>query len=334
MSSAAYNYLGQSAIYSELITPLDIDSFFNPVTNNHTGFAHDGFYYAAGVVNTSQVSSWFTETPSGTRGLSAAFPAQALVLVNRASLVILDATNPALNLWMLFYLEDTFGFPNNFLNGTNSVTPSDITWANGVLTITSPADAGATVQAPNMLTIDFTRDQIYIDSPVTTPPYGTGIANPVTVPSGQSVAWASPGKVSVVTTPTNQPGPVAFASLNSGVMSDNFAGPSTTPASITWSQFMLPNLPLGSVIDAIYPVVDLWVNGAGAVQLTVPFTGFNPGSPTSGQYANASIGTTASAASSYSATFTIAESTGLGPIPPQSLLINFIGLAVYYTPAT
>lgn len=159
-----YAYRTQPVLASELCFERDADSFFNPVGLRHTGFASDGVLYSAGVAQPGTVASWFSEPQGDTRGPLATFPAQALVIVARASLVILDATTDALTLWMLFYFGDTLALANNAQSATAGYLPSAVSWSNGLLSITMQPDAGSTPQAPVVLTIDFVEDSVYSDT--------------------------------------------------------------------------------------------------------------------------------------------------------------------------
>lgn len=57
-----YDYIDQEIQSTALIRPLDSDSFYNPVTQAHTGFAADGTRYSAGVQDFGPVyASWYLE---------------------------------------------------------------------------------------------------------------------------------------------------------------------------------------------------------------------------------------------------------------------------------
>lgn len=164
---AIYDYLNQPVMTSLLCFQRDADSFFSPVALAHTGFAADGYHYTAGAKNQTQQASWFTESLNATRGPLPEFPTQALVIVNRASLAILDATTDVLELWMLFYLADQFAFCDNALDNLNGYLATAVTWANGLLSITLSPDAGSASQAVVVVTVDLVQDAVYADTPVT-----------------------------------------------------------------------------------------------------------------------------------------------------------------------
>ena len=168
----AYDYLNQDIQASALILMRDDDSFYNP-TLGHYGFAADGTRYTAGVqdsVSGPVYASWYTELPSAYRGSKATFPNAGLILLSKASLVILDETTRALNLWMQFLLADTLALTNNFENGTLSFTPRSLTYADGVISVIYEPDEGATDITPGagaashmVVTLDFTQDKAYLD---------------------------------------------------------------------------------------------------------------------------------------------------------------------------
>src|SRR5271167_3049510 len=104
----AYDFIDQDIVASANIQPHDDDSFYNPVRNQHTGYAFDGSYYRVGVLQPGNPkASWFSE-PFGTyRGSTAAFPTYGLILLSPAAMSILDQSTPVLlagqlPLWMLF----------------------------------------------------------------------------------------------------------------------------------------------------------------------------------------------------------------------------------------
>lgn len=161
----AYDYLNQPVITSQLCFQRDAESFFHPVELGHTGYAFDGYSYSSGTKGTT-TASWFSEPQGATRGPLQEFPAQALVLVSRASITILDATTEALNLWMLFYFADQNAYANNSQTAVAGYVASSVTWANGLLSIVMTPDAGSTPQAAVVLTIDFVQDTVYLDTSI------------------------------------------------------------------------------------------------------------------------------------------------------------------------
>lgn len=163
--SSNYSPLQQPVLTSLSISLKDDDSFFNPGLLGHTGFAYDGFMYAEGTQNPTQRASWFTETPSATRGSMATFPTQAVVLISGGSLTILDASSATLTPWMIFIYCDTYAFPNNFPGTLVSFSAVSATFAAGRLTIVLNADPGAIGMTVAVLTLDFAADSAYIDYP-------------------------------------------------------------------------------------------------------------------------------------------------------------------------
>lgn len=160
-----YDFLNQPIITSALCFQRDADSFFNPTGLGHTGFAFDGNSYTSGVLGEGQ-ASWFTESQSGTRGPSSAFPTQILVLVGRASLTLLDATTDNLNLWMLFYFADQNAFGDNTQGTVSGFIAANVTWTNGLLTVALSPDPGSPVMAAVSFTFDFVQDAVYFDTTV------------------------------------------------------------------------------------------------------------------------------------------------------------------------
>lgn len=160
--AATYQYLQQSVAASLIIGQKDSDSFFHPVTLNHTGFAYDGFAYVAGVQNPASQASWFLELSSPTRG-AAVFPSEVLVVLSQASLSMLDTTDETVVLWMLFYYMDLGCYANNFSATVASFSPQSLTWGNGRLSVVSAYDPGSPFSLVAVLTIDFVADQAYVD---------------------------------------------------------------------------------------------------------------------------------------------------------------------------
>jgi len=173
MSTTPYNFLGQSILASCLIQIRDDDSFFNPVALQHTGFAYDGNYYAAGVpgfVGSPPVSqaSWFLEGVSTFRGATGPFPTAGLVLLSPAALSIFEDSSVPLTLWMGFLLGDGLALSDNYTYGATTVgyTPSAVQYANGIVTVTMTPDPGSSNQSILAVNIDFIQDTAYLDSSV------------------------------------------------------------------------------------------------------------------------------------------------------------------------
>lgn len=162
--STVYTPLQQPVLASLTITVMDDDAFFNPTGLQFSGFAYDGFLYSNGVrVSPAQTASWYAEGPGAARGALATFPTVAVAVVSGGSLTILDATSGSLVPWMVFYYGDTFAFPNNFQGVVESFSPASASWGAGMLTVSMTADPGSPVFPVAALTIDFSRDQVYID---------------------------------------------------------------------------------------------------------------------------------------------------------------------------
>src|SRR5208283_4720672 len=116
----AYDFIDQNIVSSCLIQSYTDDSFYNPVVNQHTGFASDGNYYSVGVLDpTHPKASWFTEFGTNPfRGNQAQFPAYGIALLSPVSLVILNQGKAVENavdlpLWMQFVLGDNNALANN-----------------------------------------------------------------------------------------------------------------------------------------------------------------------------------------------------------------------------
>jgi hypothetical protein len=164
----AYDYLDQDIQATAIARVRDDDSFFNP-SLGHNGFAADGTRYTVGIQDGGPIfATWYSEAPGPFRGSTPAFPNQALILLSKAALTILDETTRSLNLWMQFLVADVYALTNNFDNSTNGWTPKDLTWADGVISVTYVPDKGSSgITSPMVVNIDFTRDAVYLD--VSTP---------------------------------------------------------------------------------------------------------------------------------------------------------------------
>jgi hypothetical protein len=170
----AYNFIDQNIVSSCLIQAYTDDSFYNPVLNQHTGYAFDGNYYSLGVLDVAHVkASWFTEFGTNPfRGEQAQFPSFGVALLSPVSLVILDQTKSVaraedLPLWMQFILGDNNALGNNFDQSVQGFLPSGVLYADGILSVIYTPDAGnqqylnptsvatitATTIASNVLTV-------------------------------------------------------------------------------------------------------------------------------------------------------------------------------------
>jgi hypothetical protein len=159
----AYSYLNQSIISTLVISPNPADSFFYPL-GNHTGFAADGQKYLDGEPTGDSPASWYSEAFGTYRGSSQTFPAACLVLLSEVSLVILDETTPALNLWMQALVSDGLALGGNNSGLLAGYTPSGLTYANGKLSVIYTPEAGSAIQTSLVITLDFSTDQIYSTS--------------------------------------------------------------------------------------------------------------------------------------------------------------------------
>jgi hypothetical protein len=169
MAIIPYDFIDQDIVSTELINPLDMDSFYNPTTQGHTGFAADGIHYTAGVQDPGPIfASWYTEYDPNTfnpyRGNQAAFPAAGLILLSKVSLTILNETENTIPLWMQFLLNDEFMLANNFNQGLDGWTPNGLSYADGIVSVLYTPDAGnVTIVSPMIVSIDFGQDLAYLD---------------------------------------------------------------------------------------------------------------------------------------------------------------------------
>jgi len=151
----AYDFINQNIVASCLIQPHDDDSFYNPIRNQHTGYAYNGIHYTLGVQDTNStfagklMASWWSEVQTGNpyRGDQQNFPTYGLVLLSPVSLVILDQSIPvsvatSLPLWMQFLLGDTNAFANNFDGSIQGFLPASLCYADGIISVTYTPDSG------------------------------------------------------------------------------------------------------------------------------------------------------------------------------------------------
>jgi hypothetical protein len=203
-----YDYLDQNIVATCLIQAYNNDSFYNPTTNNHSGFAADGTYYLNGVQQLGAGSppgpiyaSWYTELasplipatgPQPPRDDQAAFPTYGIILLSPVAMTILDESTPVpqaneLKMWMQFALADGYMMTDNYVSALNppllaiqGFTPSGLSYADGIISITytpdsgnqPPALAGSPVPLPQpgdstlshmVVSIDFSQDAAYLD---------------------------------------------------------------------------------------------------------------------------------------------------------------------------
>ena len=145
----AYDFIDQNIVSSCLVQSYTDDSFYNPVVNQHTGFAFDGSYYLQGVLESTHAkASWFTEFGTNPfRGSTAAFPSYGVILLSPVSLVILDQSKAvqmasSLPLWMQFILGDNNGLANNFDSSVQGFLPARVVYADGIVSVTYTPDSG------------------------------------------------------------------------------------------------------------------------------------------------------------------------------------------------
>jgi hypothetical protein len=170
---AAYDYIDQSIVATCLIAPKDIDSFYNPTTQGHTGFAWDGQKYLNGVLVSGPVfASWYTEGTSAYRGELLTFPQSGLVLLSKVACTILDSSTLDLSLWMQFLMENTYALADDFNAALNGWRPSGLAYADGILSIIYAPDTGNQLGAYNstnnigsnlIVSMDFAQDRVYLD---------------------------------------------------------------------------------------------------------------------------------------------------------------------------
>jgi len=200
MPPANYDYLDQNIVATCLIQAYNNDSFYNPTTNNHSGFAADGTFYLNGVQQLGAGSppgpiyaSWYTEQlASLDRDDQAAFPAYGVILLSPVAMTILDESTPVpqaneLKMWMEFWLADGYMMTDNYVSFLNppllavqGFTPSALSYADGIISITYTPDSGNqppklvgtpdsvpvpgdSAQSHMVVSIDFSQDAAYVD---------------------------------------------------------------------------------------------------------------------------------------------------------------------------
>jgi hypothetical protein len=174
----------------------------------------------------------------------------------------------------------------------------------------------------------------------------SGLSAPVTIPTGQQVAWALPTTASTPFPSFTACGytGTAVVSLDSGFLALTGSFP-TCPnvVSCQWGGYSLPTLPPGSVIEAVYAVVHV-ASGvqqntaqifSAAVNGTNIFSNYLSGSSQySGQFvAGGSLGSGTAIIEEITTAFELTQSLMGGPYPDQ-VVIDAVALAVYYTPGT
>ncbi len=158
-----YDFLHQPVLATHLVSALPNDGFLFPESNNFSGYAFDGYSYSNGVKGVSQ-ASWATET-LGTdyRGSVIAFPAQALLILTRACLAVVDGSTASLTPWMVFLLGDELALPNNYTNGSSTLgyTPAKVSYTmGGLISIDYQADLGSTNDSALIVDINLAADTV------------------------------------------------------------------------------------------------------------------------------------------------------------------------------
>ena len=175
-----------------------------------------------------------------------------------------------------------------------------------------------------------------------------GVTPPVTVPEGQYVAWVYPttcfanpgyGFEGLEGTPTalmsaagEANGPNSWGSLGAV-----FSGPFTTPATLEFAGFEPPALPVGAVVQQVYPVFTMsGYNSSGGLAAIntpageLPLPGIDATGFTPVQAVGSTLGQTMDVVPGASMNFSIGATAGDVQID-ATLSINFVALAVYYT---
>src|SRR5271167_3672064 len=236
----AYNFIDQNIVSSCLIQSHTDDSFYNPVVNQHTGFAFDGGYYSMGVLDTSHTkASWFTEFGSNPfRGEQAPFPTFGVALLSPVSLVILDQTKAVahaedLPLWMQFILGDNNALANNFDGAVQGFLPTTVIYTDGIISVTYTPDSG---------------NQPYFIS--------TGILTATAITSNVLTVTTSSGTFLVGQKVTfNQ---TAEAFLNGAIVTVLTSVGSQFTASFTNADYSNPTEPAGATAVVVGPLVPVY----------------------------------------------------------------------------
>ena len=191
-----------------------------------------------------------------------------------------------------------------------------------------------------------------LGNPALQPP--TSLTPPVSVPSGQQVAWALPQQpvrsdLESVSSCIGGTGPAytsAIATEGGGSMSNSSGCPlGLGTARATWNGFNLPNLPADAAIKAIYPVLNAQCLSAPGVSTDYSWSAMSdsvsdgtiggsngiPGTvgPVKQIYGN-SLGTTAADVETSEITISVQATSGVSS-GTGYVAIGFAGLAVYYT---
>jgi hypothetical protein len=219
----------------------------------------------------------------------------------------------------VFYVWNGIG--NYVLNGNTYTGVGTLGKISAIQEGSDVEAQGLTVTLSGIGTSPFNADD--------TPP---GITPPVTIPTGQSVAWSFPTSVFSYTGENGNC--MGAGTLTSGTLSVSVSESFNSAGGVNWSGFQVPDIPAGAVIDAIYPVLVIDFNGAGggasAAIATPVYTG---SSAISGQFNGVSVGNTAEELIGYSLDCSILSTLDLGSINAVAN-ISFIGLAVYYSGST
>ena len=131
------------------------DSFHNPDSMDHTGYAYDGLYYVSGkLLPGAAQASWFTEGSSSLRGNIAPFPASGYLIGSTNKWGIIESHGNNYNMWMLCP-SDPGGHAGSVIAwsmaGNSSPGTHTIKFTNGRLFVLSD----------RVVIVDFTNDKAY-----------------------------------------------------------------------------------------------------------------------------------------------------------------------------
>lgn len=153
-------------------------------------------------------------------------------------------------------------------------------------------------------------------------------APPVEPGAGQYVTWAFAGTA----TPTignAAAGSVTNLTDQTATIEQTLSAPlGNTNEKVVWSNYQMPALPPGAVIDAMYPVAVMTGEGTDALNISsfaIPGNG-----EFDAQYNNGSIGTTLAELQALSLYVEMAASVPGEGAFFQQIIVSFIGVAIYY----
>ena len=203
------------------------------------------------------------------------------------------------------------------------------------------ATGGARTGVPpaNLLDIEDVNGNLYyfsdrtINAPVAInggiAPYSS-LTPPVPPSGNQQIAWVVPTSVATIQGAHLNDGEIiatATATLTGGLLTNIYGDPLGAGAEITWEGFVAPTLPAGATVDAIY-FAALMTRGAGNADVFGTFAPVAPFALTSGQVSELQGGIDVAAV--LSAGISVILWASLGGVRPDSLLIKFPAIAIYY----